>query len=309
MYGLIDNQVGDLALYAKVVEAGGFTAASRITGVPQATISRRIAELEDRLDVRLLERTTRKVSVTQVGRKIYEHARRIVEEVESAGAVATSLKDEPSGLIRMTAPVVLGQHLLAPAIASFLKEYPKVSVQVELTGRRVDLVEEGFDLAIRVGELDASSLIRTRLTKANAAYFANNDISEKVISPSDIESVPWLHAGMNAGTATWDVLHAQTHARIHQASKEPTLVSSDVEILVESAKAGLGIAILPEFAAPNSLNRVLPGTVAKQVEINALVVSHKSILPSVRSFIDHLKNSLAADVRKASPKASTPSAR
>lgn len=294
MNDLIGSRSADLALFARVVEAGGFTAASRNVGAPQTTISRRIAKLERELGVRLLERTTRKVSVTEVGRRIYQNARRIIEEAEGAQAVAATMRDEPAGLIRVSAPVVFGQHLLAPALSAFLGANPKVKVQLDLTGRQVDLVEESIDVAVRIGPLLPSSLIRRRIMWANAAYFANAEIAVGIDRPDALHKAHWLHAGNEHGTVEWKLLDAESLEEKHSFAKEPRVTSSDVETLISCAKAGLGVAVLPEFAVPRTLKRVLPSFVSRQVEINALSPSHKSITPAVRSFLDYLQKKVQA---------------
>lgn len=294
MDDLIGSRSADLALFARVVEAGGFTAASRNVGAPQTTISRRIAKLERELGVRLLERTTRKVSVTQVGRRVYQNARRIIEEAEGAQAVAATMRDEPAGLIRISAPVVFGQYLLAPALSAFLAVNPKVKVQLDLTGRQVDLVEEGIDVAIRIGPLLPSSLIRRRIMWANAAYFANAAIARGIDGPDALQKADWLHAGNEHAVVKWKLLDAGSLEEKHSFTKEPRVTSSDVETLISCAEAGLGVAVLPEFAVPQTLERVLPAYVSRQVDINALSPSHKSITPAVRSFLDDLQKKVQA---------------
>lgn len=289
MDSLIDADLGDFALFARVVEAGGFSAAARTIGVPQTTLSRRIAKLEVRLGVRLLERTTRRIAITEAGRKVFDHARRMMDEAEDARATAASLNAEPSGLIRVSAPVVLGQHLLAPAIISFTDKYPKVRFQVSLSGRRVDLVEEGYDIAIRVGDLPDSGLMKVPLMKSYAAYYARPDVAGRIRKPQDLSEPAWLNASNESGSATWNLLNSATGEMVLSLSKEPLITSSDVETLVQAARAGLGVSVLPEFVRDPKLVRVLPDYVARLVEINALLVSRKSIIPSVRGFIDHLK--------------------
>ncbi|WP_299867976.1 LysR substrate-binding domain-containing protein [uncultured Hoeflea sp.] len=278
-----------MALFARVVDAGGFTAAAKSADIPQTTISRRIAKLEDSLGARLLERTTRKVVVTEIGQRVYHHARRIIDEVEGAQTLADSMQDEPIGLIRISAPVVFGQHILRPALARFLSANPKVQVQLDLSGRRVDLVGDGFDTAIRVGPLEPSSLIKRRIMWANAAYFARADIACKVGAPEALANCDWLDARNEYTSVDWKLLHKDSLRECYKFTKKPRIASSDIETLISCAEAGLGVAVLPVFSAPPSLERVLPEYVSRRVEINALTASHKSITPAVRSFLDHLE--------------------
>ncbi len=289
MNELIVAHFADFALFARVVEAGGFTAASRATGVPQTTISRRIAHLESTLQLRLLERSTRRVVTTDTGLKIYQYCRRALDEIEGARSYAGSLLEEPTGLVRITAPIVFGQRVLAGLVAEFLSQYPKVHLQVELTGRQLDLIEEGFDIAIHVGRPEISSLVKVPLVKACAAYYAAPHLARSITSPEQLFAAPWLAPGSLAGQAKWRLVDSITLREQHSHKKEVRLKSSDMETLVACAKNGLGVAILPEFAAPAELARVLPQYVASEVEVNALVVSRRSMMPAVRAFLDFLK--------------------
>jgi len=292
MNDLIRSTSADLVLFARVVDAGGFTAAAKAVGVPQTTISRRIARLEESLGVRLLERTTRTVTVTEIGRRVYGHARRVIEEIEGAQALTGSIQDEPSGLIRISAPVVFGQHLLGPSLARFLGAHPKVRAQIDLTGRQVDLVEEGVDVALRVGPLPPSSLIRRRIMWADAAYFAHPDLARSIDRPEALAEADWLDARNEYAPVEWALLSKDDLRKSHSFKKQPRVASSDIETLVACAGSGLGVALLPVFAAPDSLARVLPDYVSRRVEINALSASHKSITPAIRSFVDHLQGEL-----------------
>lgn len=295
MNDLIGSRSANLTLFARVVEAGGFTAAAKSLGIPQTTVSRRVAKLEEDLGVRLLERTTRTVSVTDVGRRIYQNARRVLDEVEGAHAIASTMLGEPTGFIRISAPVVFGQHLLAPAVASYLADHPKVTVQVNLTGRVVDLVEEGYDIAVRVGALQPSALIKRRIMWANAGYFARRDVAATIKQPEDLEAADWLSASNEPGPAEWLLMAGEPLQERYRFKKEPRVTSSEIDTLIACAQAGLGVAVLPEFAAPSSLQQVLPPFLSKRVEINTLTPSHKGVTPAVRTFLDHLRAHCAYD--------------
>lgn len=291
------DKTSDFVLFAKVVEAGGFTAASRLTHIPQASISRRIAELENALDVRLIERSTRKISVTDAGARVYQHARAIIESLESAQAVAESIHTAPRGLIRLTAPVILGQYILSSLIADFCQVYPEVTFQVEFTGRRVDLIEEGFDLAVRVGDLQASSLIKMPLISLDQAYFATADIARTIRHPKDLLNANWLHASNDFALAKWPLVSKETGEQVAVFEKNPLIASNDIEVLIRAAENGLGIASLPEFAKTSALVPVLPDVIARQVDISALVVSRKSIVPAIRQFVEFMRERLPASLR------------
>src|SRR5882672_9688433 len=155
--------LNEMVVFARVVQAGSFTAAATELGMPKSTVSRKVSELEERLDARLLQRTTRKLSLTDVGRTYYEYCARILNEVQNAEAALSNLHDAPRGLLRITTgPNV---SFLAPIVTSFTRRYAEVRVEVFCTHRTVDLVEERFDLGLRAGTLSDSSLIARPLGK------------------------------------------------------------------------------------------------------------------------------------------------
>ena len=159
--------LNEMLVFARVVQAGSFTAAAAGLRMPKSTVSRKVAELEERLDARLLNRTTRKLSLTDVGRTYYDHCARIVGEVEDAERAVSSLQESPRGLLRVTAP--LNMSFLAPIVSDYLARYPEVQLEFFATTRRVDLVEERFDVGIRAGPLADSTLIARSL--GTAAWF------------------------------------------------------------------------------------------------------------------------------------------
>ena len=179
----MDN-LNDILVFTKVVEQGGFTAAARILGLPKSSVSRGVSRLEARLSTRLLQRSTRRLHLTEVGQRYYEHCRRIIHELEKANGIVESYRSQPSGLLRITAPYILGQAFLGSILTAFLAAYPEVQCQIELSDRRVDLIEEGFDLAIRAGDLPDSSLIMTHLVRASAGLFASPTYLEKQGMPT-----------------------------------------------------------------------------------------------------------------------------
>src|ERR1041385_2742920 len=153
--------LNEIAVFTRVVQAGSFTAAARLLGMPKSTVSRKVAELEERLDARLLQRTTRKLSLTDAGRTYFDYGVRIVHEIEAAESAVGSLQDKPRGLLRIS--IGPGSAYLGPIIADFMKRNPEVQLEVLSSNRIVDLVEERFDLAIRAGALADSSLVARKL--------------------------------------------------------------------------------------------------------------------------------------------------
>lgn len=180
----------DLLLFARVAEAGNFSRAAERLGLPKSTLSRRISDLENRLGERLLLRTTRKLTLTDFGQHILEHAQQISAEVEAASLLAQSRQAEPSGTLRVSMPGDLANLLLAPMLAQFVSQYPRIDLQVDLTPRRVDLINENIDLALRAGTLpDDATLVARRVwlyspgLYASPAYLNENGTPDK---PEDL---------------------------------------------------------------------------------------------------------------------------
>lgn len=291
----MDN-LNDILIFSKVVEKGSFTAAAEILDLPKSSVSRGVSKLESRLQTRLLQRSTRRINLTEIGRRYYEYCRRIINELEEANSIVESYQSQPSGLLRITAPYILGQAFLGRIVTEFLETYPKVQCQIELSNRRVDLIEEGFDLAIRAGTLLDSSLIMTHLGQAKAELFASANYLEKYGIP---QTPPQLQEHILLDNAnnlakSWTLSRG---SKTMAVSVSPRLVSNDVEILVETAIAHQGIVVLPKFVAfprvkNNQLQPVLPGWHVKLVDINALYPSYKDLSPAVRAFVDLAKKCL-----------------
>ena len=172
----MDN-LNDILIFTKVVEQGSFTAAAERLELPKSSVSRAVSRLEERLGAELLRRSTRQLRLTEIGQRYYDHCRRIVQELEEANSVVASYQAQPSGLIRITAPYILGQAFLGMVLAEYMATYPDVTCHVELSNRRIDLIEEGFDVAIRVGELPDSSLKMIHLGRANGGSICQSHLS------------------------------------------------------------------------------------------------------------------------------------
>src|SRR5471032_1958300 len=169
------QDLNDLYYFAKVVEAGGFAAAGRLLGIPKSRLSRRIAELEERLGARLLQRTTRQLKLTAVGERYLRHCQAMLLEAETADEAVASMSSEPRGRLRVSCPVGLAHEMLPMVISDFLEKYPQVQLEVMLVNRRVDLVTEGVDVALRVRELGDEDplLVTRRLRQAQTALVAS----------------------------------------------------------------------------------------------------------------------------------------
>jgi DNA-binding transcriptional LysR family regulator len=284
--------LNEILVFARVVQAGSFTIAAAELGMPKSTVSRKVSELETRLKARLLQRTTRKLSLTDVGRTYYDHCARIVSEIDDAERAVGSLQDTPRGLLRVTAPVNAGY--LGSIVSDFLKRYPEVRLELVATERVVDLVEERFDVGIRAGTLADSSLIARSLGSAKWFLVATPAYLKKrgrPRSPDDLGSHDSLVFG--GGPASAGVRLASGDRSAHVVVS-PRLSVSDMDVLHAATIDGLGIALLPAFYCVEDLRarrleRVLPEWDAPATPVHAVYPSTRHVSPKVKSFLDHLQ--------------------
>jgi len=282
----------DLQFFAAVVLNRGFSAAARVLGVPKSRVSRRVALLEDRLGVRLLDRTTRGLGLTQVGQQVFEHARAAVIEAEAAEEAALRMQAEPRGLVRLSCPLGL-QDVIAGPLPGFLAAHPQLRVQCIATNRRVDLVNEGIDVAIRVRErldTDADLQVRRigvsrRILVASPNLLASGSAP---MSPADLANFPVLHQEEQGG-GTWP-LTAQNGDSCTVAI-EARLATGSLDILIAAACQGTGIALLPASNCQGALLsgalvRVLPQWSGTDGILHLVFASRRGMLPGVRAVID-----------------------
>jgi len=282
----------DLQFFTAVVLHRGFSAGARALGVPKSRLSRRVALLEERLGVRLLDRTTRGLGLTEVGQQVFEHARAAVMEAEAAEEAAVRMQSEPRGLVRMSSPLGL-QSPIAAALPAFLAAHPRLRVQWIMTNRRVDLIHEGIDVAIRVRErLDTDAdLQMKRIGISRRILVASPSLLAKMGKPSapgDLTDFPILHQDTQ-GASAWN-LSAESGETTTMAA-EPRLATGSFDVLMAAACAGTGIALLPaadcqEALAAGALTRVLPQWSGVDGILHLVFVSRRGMLPSVRAVID-----------------------
>jgi DNA-binding transcriptional LysR family regulator len=283
--------LNDVVVFAKVVQTGSFTRAGRELALPKSTVSRKVSELEARLGARLLQRTTRSLSLTDAGRAYYDHASRIVGELDAGAAAVQELEETPRGRLRVSAPLNFG--LFAPVLTSFAQRHAAVEVEVVCSDRMVDLVEENFDLAIRASRLKDSTLVARplgvlrNLIVASPDYVARNGEPRK---PKDLTEHACLLFGAGADRG---------HFRLSRRGKEETvavaghLVANDFDLLQDAAKNGLGVTMLPYPRVAGDLEagrlvRLLSGWSAPTFPIHAVYPSTRHLSPKVRAFVDHL---------------------
>ncbi len=285
-------ELNEILVFTRIVQAGSFIAASKALGIPKSTVSRRLAELEKRLDTRLLQRTSRKLSLTDAGRILYDHGARIASEVETAERAVTSLKETPRGLLRITAGP--GTEYLGPTVRDYLKRYPEVRLELFVTTRIVDLVEERFDVGIRAGPLPDSTLIARSLghvawrLAATPAYFRRH---ARPKSPDDLVKHGVLYFGSGQDRVTIQLRRGEEKADI---VLRPRLVTTEVEALHRAALAGIGLALLPAFHCTEDLRArrlewVLRDWERPPTPMHLVYPSTRHISAAVKRFIEHVE--------------------
>ena len=283
-----------LATFAKVVELGSFARAADRLSVSTSAVSRQVAELEAHLDVRLLNRTTRRLSLTEAGQAFYERCVQLLADLEETESSVRSTALEPKGTLRVTCGVTFGERYLAPAIAEFAGLHPQVSFDVDLSDRAVDLVEEGFDLAIRIGPVGNQALVSRRIGStqfvccASPAYLARHPAP---VTPADLEQHACLGYTYAAVTSAW-TFESRDGTR-HTPRLTPRHRLNNGRMLAELAAAGLGIVLEPDFiVAPEvrsgRLQRLLTDYQPPRSPIAAVYPSRRHLSAKVRSFVDFL---------------------
>jgi DNA-binding transcriptional LysR family regulator len=284
----------DLHIFVQAVDNGGFAAAARHLGVPKSTISKRVAELEVDLGTRLIHRTSRSFVLTDVGKDFYDHARAAVIEAEAAESVVQRRQAEPQGTVRITASVPVAQFHLAGRLPVLARAYPKLDLQLHVTDRFVDLVREGFDIAIRshFAALPDSDLMQRRMTVERITLVASPDYLARRGTPERPEDLA-EHDGLLTGPVarTWHL--KDNDGRQAQVTPVARLVADESSVLLRAAAAGLGIACLPEAMSAASMDsgeliQVLPDWIAGSVTSTILTPHRRGQLPAVRTVIDFL---------------------
>lgn len=300
------QDLNDLYYFVQVVDHGGFAPAARALGLQKSKLSRRIQALEDRLGVRLLNRSSRRFSVTEIGREYYERCVAMLVEAEAAEQVIAQVQSEPRGIVRVACPVALLNFQFGALIARFMAANPAVEVRLESTNRRVDVIAEGFDVAIRVRfpPLEPSDLVMRRLDTSTQCLVASPGlIPQPVTSPADLHQWPSLDMGRPYDRHAWQMEHAD--GQTADVPHHPRLVTDDIAALREAALAGVGIVQLPTIMIwkdieEGRLVHVLPDWRPKAGIVHAVFPSRRGLLPSVRALIDFLADACAQESRQRS---------
>lgn len=288
--------LNDLYYFVQVVEHGGFAPAGRALGIPKSKLSRRIALLEERLGVRLLNRSTRRFSVTDVGQDYYEHCKAMLVEAEAAQEVVERTRSEPRGIVRVCCPVTLVESQVGQMVADFMASHPHVEVHLEATNRRVDVVGEAIDIAIRVRPppLEDSELVLRVLSERAQRLVASPALLEAHGAPSrpeDLSALPSLALGPPRQDHAWE-LYAQD-GEVTSVRHRPRFVTGNMSALRIAAIAGIGVVQLPVMVVAEELARgelvsVLRAWSPKREIVHAVFPSRRGLLPSVRALLEHL---------------------
>jgi DNA-binding transcriptional LysR family regulator len=284
-----------MSLFVKIVEHGSLSATGRALGMPKATVSRRLADLEAHLGQRLLNRSTRRLSLTDAGRAYHERCLPIIAEAEAAESEIVSKTHAPSGRVRMAAAAGLGQIVLMPLLIDFLRRYPGISLDLEFADRRVDVIAEGFDVAIRMGELEDSSLIARPLKTYPRFLVASPGYLNKapaLHSPQDLRRHPCILTSPDRQNWTLQTTDGDVIVRVPWRIAVQNIFS-----VRDAALADLGIAMVPEYVVTEELGagrlvRVLKRARILPVTASALYPSAKNQSIAVRRLIDHLVDAL-----------------
>ena len=301
--------LNDFYLFVQIVDRGGFAAAGRALQMPRSTLSDRMRALESELGARLLNRTSRRVALTDAGVAFYTQAVDMVRRAESAEAEVRSRAAEPSGLVRYTTAVLEAQFALRPALSDFLRTYPKVSIFEHATDREVDLLAEGFDVAIRAhpAPLRDSRLIQRVLASADWHVFASPGYlanAPPIREPSDLLKHPSLFTRRAQTSPAWRIWREGEAPEEHVLQTAPRIVSDNIAGLKEMARAGLGVTALPAYVGREEVKRgelvrVLPEWIAGHSTLSALIPEGRGLLPAVRVFLDHLVVAVPKAIRTA----------
>lgn len=290
-------QLEDMRIFVTTVDAHNFTAAANRLSLSKQFVSRRVMALEESLGVRLLIRNTRKLAVTDLGQEFYERARRILGEVADAEQAMSLRRATPHGLLRVSAPMSFGMVHLSPLVAMFLKKHADVRFDMELSDRLVDVVGEGFDMAIRIGTLADSTLIAQKLAEVRMVVCCSPQYLRrrgKPASPADLERHACLLYG-HGGPANWEFVVDGAHKAVEVHGP---LRANNGELIRDAAIAGLGIARLPDFIVAGGINSgqlvaVLEPFLPRATALYAVYPQHRQSSTSIQAFIAFLREQLA----------------
>ncbi|MDK2777123.1 MAG: LysR family transcriptional regulator [Pseudomonadota bacterium] len=287
--------LNEMAIFVHVVEAGSFTGAAKNLGLPKSTVSRKITQLEERLGVRLIQRTTRSLRLTDTGNAYYNQCARILSEIEEANIAVTQMQSTPTGTLRITAPVLFGSTVLSGLVAEYMELHPQVVVDMVLSDQRLDLVQEGIDVAFRIGQLEDSSLIGRYLGDVRGILCASPDYLDKSGIPANPDQLNDHQLITSSSWLQWNMKGPEEQEANIQV--KPRLQVNDFASLYAMTLSGAGIAPLPLLIASPAIRSgdlvpLLCDWPFEASPIHALYPSNRHLSAKVRSFVDFVIDSI-----------------
>jgi len=282
-----------IEIFVKVVDAGSFSAAARALGVSKSHTSKRVSQLEDRLGARLLQRTTRRLTLTEAGRLFYDRCARVLDELSEAEQVITELSTSPRGTLRMAVPMSFGVRFVAPLVADFTADFPEIDVDVQHSDARVDLLADEFDLAIRIGQLSDSSMVARKVSEVDVYICASPDYLAKhgtPETPRDLRDHQCLIYTESAMPGVWSLGNGETAQTVHVSGP---IRSNSGDTIMQACVRGQGIAMVPDFLAAEFIrdgrlvtimDNYRPSTMGTYV----IFPHRRHLSPKVRSFVDYV---------------------
>jgi DNA-binding transcriptional LysR family regulator len=298
------QDLNDMLYFAEVVDRGGFAAAGRALGIPKSRLSRRVAELEERLGVRLLQRTTRKLSLTEAGELYHRHCVAMREDAEAAEEAVSQVLTEPRGTIRVSCPVTLAQSTVGALVPRFLERHPHVRIDMQVDNRVVDLVQDGVDVALRVRPTldDSGSLVVKNLGITYGVLVACPGLLKKhggIAAPDDLQRLPTVAMSAADGRASWKLLGPG--GKQHELQHRPCYTANDLLTLRFAVLQGTGMCILPDYMCADDVKEgrlveVLKGWAPPPAFVHAVFPSRRGLVPAVRRFLDFLGENMSGVV-------------
>ncbi len=294
------DQLTSMRLFIRVVQTGSFTAVARETGVGQSSVSKHLAALEATLGTRLLSRTSRKLSLTEVGTDYYERCLLILMEVDEAQSAVTSITGDPKGVLRVSVPVSFGQRHIIPHMPDFLRTYPNIKLDIMLMDRHVDLVAEGIDVAIRIGTLEDSSLIARRLGDSPRLVVASKAYLDSRGRPGHPDELKNHNCLVYSLLSTVNIWHYQHEGKEFTVQVDGTFQANNSDAVRHMALAGCGIMVMPKWMSDTCiqdgrLEAILTDYKFQEVPIQAVYLDKRYVPPKVSSFVNFLQKSYAGD--------------
>ncbi|TFI41827.1 LysR family transcriptional regulator [Diaphorobacter sp. DS2] len=290
------QDLNDMLYFAEVAERGGFAAAGRALGIPKSRLSRRVAELEARLGVRLLQRTTRTLSLTEVGEAYLRHCQAMRDSAQAAQDTVDQVQTEPRGTVRVTCPVTLAQTVVAELMPQFLQRHPQVRLEMQVTNRVVNVVEEGVDVALRVRPTleDSGSMVVKRLNEVRLLLVASPEQLRRQGTPTSLRDLALLDTlAMSAADGRASLRLIGPEGREETVHFTPRYVADDLLTLKFAALAGTGLCWMPDYMCMSELQEgrlvhLLPQWTQPRSVVHAVFASRRGLSPAVRSFLDFL---------------------